>query len=120
MSSVSAADIGSCRYFLPHHCVIKEDSSTTKLRLVFYGSAVSSSGYSLIDVLIAGPVILLLLRFRSHPAAITGDICRMYGCVRVQPEDSPVFKLDTVTYGTKPASFLAVRAMHQLSADEHR
>jgi len=26
MSSVSAADIGLCRYFLPHHCVIKEDS----------------------------------------------------------------------------------------------
>jgi len=26
MSSVSAADIGFCRYFLPHHCVIKEDS----------------------------------------------------------------------------------------------
>jgi len=58
----------------------------------------------------------------------------MNRCVRVQPEDSHlqcilwrdspqdqlrVFKLDTVTYGTKPASFLAVRAMHQLSADEH-
>jgi len=34
MSSVFAADIGSNRYFLPHHCVIKEDSSTTKLRVV--------------------------------------------------------------------------------------
>jgi len=34
MSSVFAADIGSYRYFLPHHCVIKEDSSTTKLRVV--------------------------------------------------------------------------------------
>jgi len=30
-----------------------------------------------------------------------------------------VFKLETVSYGTKPASFLAVRAMHQLSEDEH-
>jgi len=36
------------------------------------------------------------------------------------PQDQlQVFMLDTVTYGTKPASFLAVRAMHQLSADEH-
>jgi len=58
----------------------------------------------------------------------------MYRCVRIQPEDSHsqcifwrdslqdqlrVFKLDTVTYGTKTASFLAVRAMRQLSADEH-
>jgi len=46
MSSVSAANIGLCRYFLPHHCVIKEDISTTKLRVVFDGSAASSSGYS--------------------------------------------------------------------------
>jgi len=139
LSSVSAADIGLCRYFLPHHCVIKEDSSTTKLGVVFDGSAASSSGYSLNDVLMAGPVIQpklfqILLRFRSHPVAITGDICKMYRCVRVQPEDSHlqcilwrdspqdqlrVFKLDTVTYGTKAASFLAVRAMHQLAADEH-
>jgi len=36
------------------------------------------------------------------------------------PQDQlRVFKLDTVIYGTKSASFLAVRAMHQLSADEH-
>ena len=25
-------------YFLPHHCVFKEDSTTTKLRVVFHGS----------------------------------------------------------------------------------
>jgi len=83
MSSVSAADIGLCRYNLP----------LTKLRLVFDGSAGSSSNYSLNDVLMAGPVIQpklfqILLRFRSHPGAITGDICKMYRCVRVQPEDS--------------------------------
>jgi len=30
-----------------------------------------------------------------------------------------VFKLNTVTYGTKPALFKAVRAMHQLATDEH-
>lgn len=29
-----------------------------------------------------------------------------------------VFKLDTVTYGTKSASFLSVRAMHQLAEDK--
>ncbi|KAL7725330.1 hypothetical protein ACLKA6_013508 [Drosophila palustris] len=37
--------------------------------------------------------------------------------------DSPqqevqIYKLDTVTYGTKPASFLSVRAMQQLASDE--
>jgi len=111
-----------------------EDSSTTKLSVVFDESAASSSGYSLKHVLMAGPVIQpklfqILLRFHSHPVAITGDICKMYPCVRVHAEDSHlqcilwrdslqdqlrVFKLDTVSYGTKPTSFLAVRAVHQL------
>jgi len=51
----------------------------------------------------------------------------MYRCVRVSEPDNylqcilwrdepdkelEVYKLDTVTYGTKPASFLFVRAMH--------
>jgi len=57
----------------------------------------------------------------------------MYRCVRVSypddflqcivlressTEELSVFKLNTVTYGTKPAAFLAIRAMHQLSYDE--
>ncbi|XP_043064383.1 uncharacterized protein LOC122320285 [Drosophila ficusphila] len=69
----------------------------------------------------AGPVIQhtlfqILIRFRSYPVAITGDICKMYRCVK---DKLQVFKLGTGTYGTKPASFLAVQAMHQLSRDEH-
>ncbi|XP_044312743.1 uncharacterized protein LOC123037186 [Drosophila rhopaloa] len=138
MSAVPANASLTPQYFLPHHCVLKEDSSTTKLRVVFDGSAATTSGYSLNDVLMSGPVIQpkllhILLRFRYHRVAITGDICKMYRCVRVFPEDShlqcilwrdstqdelQVFKLDTVTYGTKPASFLSVRAMHQLAEDE--
>ncbi|XP_036340135.1 uncharacterized protein LOC118749441 [Rhagoletis pomonella] len=57
----------------------------------------------------------------------------MYRCVRVaapdsmlqcilgrnSPEDEfSVYKLDIVTYETKPAAFLAIRAMHQLASDE--
>ena len=34
-------------YYLPHHCVFKEESSTTKLRVVFDASAKTSSGVSL-------------------------------------------------------------------------
>ncbi|XP_043063790.1 uncharacterized protein LOC122319938 [Drosophila ficusphila] len=65
--------------------------------------------------------------------ALCGDICKMYRCVRVSyPDDFlqcivwrenssdelSVYKLNTVTYGTKPAAFLAIRPMHQLSYDE--
>jgi len=66
-----------------------------------------------------------LLQFRTFPVALTGDICKMYRCVRVKAPDSDtpqekiqVFNHDIVTYGTKPASFLSVRAMQQLAEDE--
>jgi len=135
MSLASAVDIGSCRYFfLPHHCVLKKYSSTTKCCAVFDGSAASLSGYSLNNVLMADPVILhallqILLWFRSHTVAITGNICKMCRCVGDCKEGSylqcilwrdshlRVFQLDTVTYGTKPASFKALRTMHKVSAD---
>ncbi|XP_044312560.1 uncharacterized protein LOC123037129 [Drosophila rhopaloa] len=103
MSVVPINSLSLCKYFLPHHCVFKEDSTTTKLRVVFDGSAKTSSGHSLNEVLMAGSTIQqklfnTLLQFRTFPVALTGDICKMYR--------------------TKPAAFLSVRAMHQLANDE--
>ena len=43
--------------YLPHHCVFKDDSTTTKLRVVFYGSAKTSTGRSLNDTLMVGPTV---------------------------------------------------------------
>jgi len=102
------------------------------LRVVFDGSAETTSGSSLNDLLLAGPTIHqkifnILLRFRFFKVALCGDICKMYRCVRVSypddflqcivwreslTEELSVFKLNTGTYGTKPAAFLAIRAMH--------
>lgn len=126
------------KFYLPHHCVQKLDSTTTKLRVVFDGSAKSTSGYSLNDLLLAGPTIqatifTTLLRFRFFKIALCGDICKMYRCVKVShpdeylqiilwrdsPEDDiKAYKLDTLTYGTKSAAFLAIRTMRQLALDE--
>ncbi|XP_070066881.1 uncharacterized protein [Drosophila virilis] len=53
MSLVSLAALGQCKYYLPHHSVLKEDSTTTKLRVVFEGSAATTSGHSLNDALMA-------------------------------------------------------------------
>ncbi|XP_054746174.1 uncharacterized protein LOC129250587 [Anastrepha obliqua] len=125
-------------YFMPHHCVFKNDSTTTKLRVVFDGSALTTTGYSLNEVLMTGPTIQAklvdtLIRFRSHSVALSGDICKMYRCIKVaapdnylqcilwrdDPQDDiQMFKLDTVTYGTKSAPYLAVRTMNQLATDE--
>ncbi|XP_037826770.1 uncharacterized protein LOC119614723, partial [Lucilia sericata] len=126
------------KYFLPHHCVHKIDSTSTKLRVVFDGSAKTTSGLSLNDILYAGPTIQpklfnTLLRYRFFKVALSGDICKMYRCVRLsypddylqcilwradESEEIKTYKLNTVTYGTKPAAFLAIRTMHQLATEE--
>ena len=125
-------------FFLPHHAVIKEDSLTTKIRVVFDDSAKSSSRISLNDTLIVGPTVqndlfTIYTRFRSFAFAITADIEKMYRQIEVTPEDSfyqrilwrdnacealKIYKLKTVTYGTASAPFLSMRVLAQLARDE--
>lgn len=75
-------------YFLPHHGVYKESSTTTRLRVVFDASAKSSSGKSLNDIMMVGPTIQddifsVILRFRLHDIVATADIAKMYRQVLV-------------------------------------
>jgi len=46
MSRVRSEAVRLCMYFLSHHCVLKEDSTTTKICVVFDGSALASFGYT--------------------------------------------------------------------------
>ncbi|XP_059225785.1 uncharacterized protein LOC131997922 [Stomoxys calcitrans] len=136
--SLISPQVPESKYYLPHHCVHKLDSTSTKLRVVFDGSAKTATGLSLNDILHSGPTIQpklfnTLVRYRFFKVALSGDICKMYRCVRVshpddylqcilwrenEADDIKTYKLNTVTYGTKPAAFLAIRAMHQLAIDE--
>jgi len=54
MTPLGAAEVRrNCpNFYMPHHGVLKETSSTTKLRVVFNGSEKSSNGVSLSDILI--------------------------------------------------------------------
>jgi len=57
-------------YYLPHHSVFKSNSLTTKMCVVFDGSANTRSGHSLNDILLRGPkvqpdLISIILRFRT-------------------------------------------------------
>lgn len=124
-------------YFLPHRGVINNNSLTTKLRVVFNGSAPSSSGYSLNSLQMVGPTIqkdlfLILFRFRKHHIVICADIEKMYRqvliakdqrnlqCILWRPASSEqlkVYILNTVTYGTAAAPFLVIRLLFQFGKD---
>lgn len=67
-------------HYLPHHAVLRRDRETTKVRIVYDGSAKSPGiNYSLNDCLQVGPNLIpqlfdVLVKFRSNPIALTADI----------------------------------------------
>ncbi|XP_047990300.1 uncharacterized protein LOC125229494 [Leguminivora glycinivorella] len=70
-------------YFLPHFAILRESSLTSRLRTVFDGSAVSSSGKSFNDIQLVGPTVQddllsILIRFRQHKFVVTSDVQKMY------------------------------------------
>lgn len=129
--------IATNRYYMPHHGVVNENSTTTKLRVVFDASAKTTSGYSLNDLLKIGPnvqddLFCILLRFRKHNVVLTADIAKMYRQVNIIPEQHNLqlilwrqtgdekikhYCLNTVTYGTASASFLATRCIKQIALE---
>ena len=126
-------------YYLPMHAVLKSSSTTTKLRVVFDGSAITSSGTSLNQSLLVGPTIQptlsnILLKFRCYPVALNADISKMYREVLLHPADrnlhrflwraSPTdplqdFRMCRVTFGVSASPYLAVRTLQQ-TAKDHR
>ncbi len=80
-------------HYLPHHCVSKPDSETTKYRVVFDGSAKQrQADNSLNDVLYRGPINLpqlvgLLMNFRMAKYAITADIEKAFLKLALREED---------------------------------
>ncbi|XP_072946527.1 uncharacterized protein [Epargyreus clarus] len=131
----SCNHVNSCSYFLPHHGVFRESSSTTKLRTVFDASAITTSGLSLNDIQMVGPTIQddllsILLRFRQHKIVISGDIEKMYRSIDINPiqrslqqiifrsdpsKPLKTYTLNTVTYGTASAPYLATKCLSSLS-----
>ncbi|XP_040152440.1 uncharacterized protein LOC120894122 [Anopheles arabiensis] len=133
MTPVQANELHMVRCVIPHSCVIKTDSTTTKLRVVFDASAKSSSGVSLNDIQAIGPVLQpdlmhIWLDFRTQTVVATADIAKMYRqiwvaepdtwmqCIlwRNDPQQSAqMYLLRTVTYGEASSSYLACRALHE-------
>lgn len=77
-------------YYIPHHCVLKESSLTTKLSVVFGASAQDVDMRSLNNHLLSGPklqldLLDLLIRFRFFKIAFTADIAKIYRQILINP-----------------------------------
>ena len=79
------------QWLLPRFPVVREDKSTTKVRVVF-DAAAKYEGRCLNDAILPGPklqleIVDVLLRFRRAPVAISADIAEMFLQVRLREED---------------------------------
>lgn len=122
---------------MPHHCVIRNESLTTKVRVVFDASAATDNGLSLNQLQMVGPTLqedlfAILTRFRMHTYVVSADIEKMFRQILVTPnqrslqrilwrlnpeEPVEVFELNTVTYGTAAAPYLATKCIMELARE---
>lgn len=138
MSPVEPTTNQTPKYYLPHHGVFRASSSTTKLRVVFDASAVTSNGVSLNDILLSGPrlqndIRSVLLNFRRHRICFSADVRQMFLMIDLHESDrvyqtilwpskatsqsSVEYFLNTVTFGVCSSPFLAIRTLRQLALD---
>nr|XP_049706201.1 uncharacterized protein LOC126056614 isoform X3 [Helicoverpa armigera] len=123
-------------YYLPHHGVLRESSTTTKLRTVFDASAVTTSGISFNEIQMVGPTVQddllsILLRFRQHKIVVSADVEKMFRSINVVPSQRSLqqivfrfdpshrlktYTLNTVCQGTASAPYLATKCLSSLAS----
>ncbi|XP_054015917.1 uncharacterized protein LOC128896574 [Hylaeus anthracinus] len=124
--------------YIPHHAVWKTTEGQQKIRVVFNASNVNAGGSSLNDALLPGPKLqadlwAVVTRWRLFRVAFSADIEKMFRQILIHPDEQnwlrilwrkhpgervTEYGLNTVTYGTAPAPYLAHRVLRQLAFDE--
>ena len=96
-------------HYSPHHAVVRKDRETTKVRVVYNGSAKSSKqDRSLNDCLEVGdnyiPLIFaMLLKFCWNTVGLTGDIRKAFLMVGIQDRDMLQFLWFDEPLASRPA-----------------
>lgn len=90
MKELKGSRLEETAYYLPHHCVFRNENSTTKIHVVFDASATTDNGVSLNDIQMVGPTLqddlfTILVRFRAHIYVIA-DIEKMFRQILVNPK----------------------------------
>ena len=118
-------------FYIPHTEVLKPESESTPLRIVF-NSSIKYCGFSLNEMWAKGPDVLnslfgILLRIRKFPVAFTCDLSKMYNqvalslfdmhCHRIlwrdfdQNRKPDHYVLTCATFGDKCAGIIAMLAL---------
>lgn len=137
MRKLTDKDSNKFKCFLPHFAVVREDSVTSNVRIVFDASVKTQSGISLNDIQYPGPAIQndifgIMLRFREHRFVVIADVAKMYRQILIHPDERylqnivwrsdphkaiSIYELQTVTYGTTSAPYLAIKCIKKLALD---
>ena len=79
-------------HYIHHREVLREDRSTTKLRVVYDASSKQKGQVSLNECLLPGPpltplILDILLRFRLNQTVLVGDLEKAFLNVEIKPEE---------------------------------
>ena len=93
IEQVSEMEPADKTHYLPHRAVVRENAESTKVRVVYDASCKErKSGVSLNDCLHVGPSLTpmifdVLLRFRTNPVVLVGDIEKAFLNIEIHPQD---------------------------------
>ncbi|XP_044760769.1 uncharacterized protein LOC123318219 [Coccinella septempunctata] len=122
-------------FYIPHHAVLKADSTSTPLRVVMDASSHVPGKMSLNQALYSGPklqrdLVEILINFRLHKYVMLTDIRQMFRMIQVEPrqrqyqrilwrphQDSPItdYQLNVLVFGITSSPFLAIRTLLYLA-----
>ena len=134
---VPKEDLLMPHYYMPVHGVVKDSSTTTRMRPVFDASATTTTGNSFNDQLLPGPSLYpfvsdLLLQFWLHPIAMSADIGKMFRQIHLAEEERDFHRflvwnsqgsivdcrMKRLTFGVKSSPFVATSVL-QHHAKQH-
>ena len=123
-------------HYITHHAVIKRESSSTPVRIVF-NTSLNYKGHVLNDCWAKGPdayitnLLKVLIRFRENRVAFAGDIVKMYHTIwlsivdqhmhrflwrDVKVDESPrTYAMTAVSFGDRPAGTIAILAIKKIA-----
>ena len=120
-------------HYIPHHEVLKPNSTSTPVRIVF-NSSTSYMGHVLNDYWPKGTNLLndmmgVMLRFRQYKVAIVGDIKKMYNAIALSYQEQHIhrflwrdmitdrdpthYKMLALSFGDRPSGNIATLALRK-------